>query len=203
MITYGYSRTTDNIISVLSPAPGQDKVTIQTDRNLAKLDYYGVNIAIPVTIGNWLNSTNNFAGYYNLYRGNVASTNLDAGRPTFNFNSTNNIVLSKTVTAEISGTIQSREQYGFLDVRPIAYMSAGVQKQFWNKKASLKLNVTDILYTNKVNAFTALTGYTETFHQQRDVQVATMSFSYRFGGNQVAPSRKRTGGAEDEKRRAG
>ena len=63
-----------------------------------------------------------------------------------------------------------------------------MQKQLWQKKGSIKLNVTDLLYTNKVKAFTALTGYTETFHQQRDVQVATFSFSYRFGGSQVAPS---------------
>jgi hypothetical protein len=200
---YSYSRTTDNMISVLSPDPELDKVVVQTDRNLAKYNYYGVNLSVPASVGNWFNSTTNASFYYGLYQGNLANTNLRNGRPTFNINSNNTFVLTKDWTAELTGEYQAREIYGFLDIKPIWFVAGGVQKQLWQKKANVKLNVTDIFYTSKVRATTALTGYTERFYQRRDSRVATVSFTYQFGKNQAAPSRRRTGGAEEEKRRAG
>ncbi|QMU30436.1 TonB-dependent receptor [Adhaeribacter radiodurans] len=200
---YSYSRTTDNIISVLSPDPELDKVVIQTDRNLAKYNYYGINLSVPASIGNWFNSVTNASFYYGLYQGNLANTNLRNGRPTFNINSNNTFVLNKDWTAEVTGEYQAREIYGFLDIKPIWFVTGGIQKQLWQKKANVKLNVTDAFYTNKVRAITALTGYTERFFQRRDSRVATISFTYQFGQSQAAPARRRSGGAEDEKRRAG
>jgi hypothetical protein len=43
----------------------------------------------------------------------------------------------------------------------------------------------------------------ERFYQRRDSRVGTLSFSYRFGNDKVAPTKRRSGGAEEEKRRAG
>jgi outer membrane receptor protein involved in Fe transport len=206
-----YSRTTDYIVSVLSPEPrpvpdpnpNQIPVVIQQDRNLAQFHYYGASFSIPVSVARWYTSTNNIETYYGLYKGNLANTNLKSGRPTFSINSTNTFQLPKDWSAEVVGIYQAREVYGFLDIQPIRYLNLGVQKQFLDKKANVKLNVTDVFYSNKVRATTALTGYLENFYQRRDSRVATLSLTYRFGKNQVAPSRRRTGGAEDEKRRAG
>ena len=190
------------MVQVLAPAPEGENIVRQTFENLATLDYYGLTMTAPFTIGNWFNSVNNATFYYGLYKGNLADTDLSNGIPTFNLNSNNSIKLPNDWSAEFVGVYRSREVYGFLEVDPIWFMSAGVQKQFWDKKASLKLNVTDAFYTNKVRGFTHLARYAESFYQRRDTQVATISFSYRFGNAQVSPSRRRTGGAEDETRRA-
>lgn len=197
-----YSHTSDVMIQVLSPDPSQDKLVVQTFRNLAKLDYYGMTMTVPFSVGNWLNSINNGTFYYGLYRGNLVDTNLSSGRPSFSLNSNNTITLTNGWSAEVVGVYRSREVYGFLDIEPIWFLSGGVQKQLWDKKANIKLNVTDPFYTNKVRATTVLTGYSENFFQRRESRVVTLSFTYRFGHSQVAPSRRRTGGAEDEKRRA-
>ncbi|MGV3538506.1 MAG: outer membrane beta-barrel protein [Rufibacter sp.] len=200
---FSYSRTTDVIINVLSPDPSAEKLVMQQDRNLAQLDYYGLTLSVPITVARWFTSTNELEAYYGLYQGNLANTNLNNGRPTFSLNSNNSFQLPNNWSAEVIGVYRSREIYGFLDVQPIKFLSVGVQKQFWDRKANVKLNVSDVFYSNRVRATTALTGYTESFYQRRDSRVATISFTYRFGGNQVAPSRRRTGGAEEEKRRAG
>ncbi|WP_210486783.1 TonB-dependent receptor [Rufibacter aurantiacus] len=206
-----YSRTTDNIISVLSPEPrpvpdpnpNQIPVVIQQDRNLARFHYYGASFSVPVSVARWFTSTNNIEAYYGLYQGNLANTALRNGRPTFSINSTNSFQLPKNWSAELIGVYRSREIYAFLDIQPVRFLTLGVQKQFLDKKANVKLNVTDVFYSNKIRATTALTGYYEKFYQRRDTRVATLSFTYRFGGTQVVPARRRTGGAEDEKRRAG
>ncbi|MFC6996036.1 outer membrane beta-barrel protein [Rufibacter roseus] len=202
-----YSRTSDVIISVLSPEPNSNQeqipVVIQQDRNLAQFHYYGANFSVPVQVARWFTSTNNVEMYYGLYQGNLANTNLRNGRPTFSINSNNAFKLGNDWSAEVIGIYRAREIYGFLDVQPVRFLTLGVQKQFLDKKANLKLSVADIFYSNKIRATTALTGYSERFYQRRDTRVATLSFTYRFGGKEVAPSRRRTGGAEEEKRRAG
>lgn len=198
----GYSRTTDNILSVLSPDTEPNTV-LQTGRNLAKFDYYNFSFGFPISVGKWLNSTNNALLYYGRYSGNLVNTNLNAGRTTFTFNSNNNFVVNNTVTAEFIGNYQGKSTYGFLEIDPIWSMGLGVQKQLFDKKASLKLNVSDVFFTNGIDAFTLLSGYGEHFLQTRDTRVGTLSFTYRFGKTQVPGSRRRSGGAEDEKRRAG
>lgn len=188
---------------MLSLDPEQEQVVVQTNLNLATLDYFGFTATVPFSVGKWFNSTNNATLYYGLYRGNLANTDLDNGRPAFNLNSNNSFKLSESWSAEIVGIYRSSEIYGFLDVEPLWMASFGVQKQLWEKKASIKLNLSDAFYTGKVRATTALTDYTESFYQVRDSRVLNLSFSYKFGKKQVAPARNRTGGAEEEKQRVG
>lgn len=203
VMKYSYSRTEDVIINVLSLDPNQEQVVVQTNLNLATLDYFGFTATVPFTIGKWFNSINNATLYYGLYRGNLANTDLDNGRPAFNINSNNSFKFSEDWSAEIVGIYRSSEIYGFLDVEPLWMASIGVQKQFWERKGSVKLNLSDAFYTGKVRATTELTGYTERFYQVRDSRVLNLNFTYRFGKSQVAPARKRTGGAEEEKQRVG
>lgn len=198
----GYSRTTDNILIVLSPDTEPNAI-IQTGRNLAQFDYFNLSFSFPVTVGKWLNSTNNALAYYGRYKGNLVNTALNAGRVSFNLNTNNVITLNTNTTLEVIGSYQSRSWYGFLDINGNWSLNIGGQRQLWNKKASLKLNVSDVFFTNRTNAITKLTGYGEKFIQLRDTRVVTVSFNYKFGGNQPNGSRRRTGGAEEEKRRAG
>lgn len=201
VVKYSYSRTEDVIINVLSLDPEQEKVVVQTNLNLATLDYFGLTVTAPFSIGEWFNSTNNATLYYGLYRGNLANTDLDNGRPALNFNSNNSFKFSDDWSAELIGIFRTSEVYGFLDVEPWWMASVGVQRQFWDRKANLKLSLSDAFYTGKVRATTELTGYSERFFQVRDSRVLNLTFIYRFGKSQIAPARKRTGGAEEEKQR--
>ncbi|MDX1760601.1 MAG: TonB-dependent receptor [Christiangramia sp.] len=203
VLKYSYTRTEDVIINVLSLDPEQEQVVVQTNMNLATLDYYGFTATLPLSVGKWFNSINNATLYYGLYRGNLAKTDLDNGIPAFNLNSNNNFKFSKDWSAEIIGTYRSREIYGFLDVEPMWTASIGIQKQFWDQKGTLKLNLSDAFNTGKIRATTELTGYTERFFQTRDSRVLNLNFTYRFGKSDLTPAKRRTGGAEEEKNRVG
>ncbi len=202
MTKIGYSRTTDNILSVLSPDNEQTNSVIQTNRNLAKFDYYSLSFSFPIKVGKWLNSTNNALAYYGLYKGNLVNTNLNVSRVSYNFNSSNNIKINGSTSAEAIFNYQSRSYYGFLDIKGNWGLALGLQKQILEKRGSLKLSVSDVFYATKTDAYTKLTGYSEQFYQSRDTRVGTLSFTYRFGGPQVSSSR-RVGAADEEKRRAG
>lgn len=198
-----YSRTDQPIINVVQPAPEGNQQAISTFQNLTRSDYYGLTLTIPVQPASWWTLDNNLVAYYQRFIGELAGTSLNNGLPAFTLNSTSTFTLGRGWTADLTGNYQSRQLYGFLDIRPLGQLNVGVQKTMWAKKGTLKLNVTDVFFTSPVRATSAYTNYAEQFYQLQDTRVATASFTYRFGNDTLSPSRRRAGGAEDEKRRAG
>ncbi len=201
--TLGYSRSDKPIVSVIQPAPEGNRQVVSTFQNLTRSDYYTLSLTLPFEPARWWTVYNNFVGYYGHFVGDLAGTTLNAGRPAFNLSSNSTFTLGAGWTAELNGRYQSRELYGFLDVRPQGQLSVGLQKSLWSKRGTLRLNLSDIFYTSPTNATSTYANYVEVFNQRQDTRVATASFSYRFGSDTVAPTRRRVGGAEEEKRRAG
>ncbi|MBC6606979.1 TonB-dependent receptor [Hymenobacter sp. BT188] len=199
--TLSYSRTDKPIIGVVQPET--DSTVISTGVNLSRQDYYALTLTAPLEVKKWWQIYNNAVFYYSRFIGDLAGTSLDKGRPAFNITSNSTFTFDKGWGAELNTRFQSGEQYGFLRVKPNGQVSLGVQKSVWDRKGNIKLNVTDLFYTNRVRAVSAYDNYVERFYQRQDSRVATLSFTYRFGNDKLAPTRRRQGGAEDEKRRAG
>jgi hypothetical protein len=151
----------------------------------------------------WWNSVNNINTYYGHYKGFTANTPLQNGNFNININSNNSFILGKKGwVAELTAVYRAREIYGYMDVLPTGQLSIGIQKTFWQRKGTLKLNATDLLYTQIGRATVTFRDYVEVFRVNRDTRVATLSFSYRFGNNKVAQARRRSSGVEDLKQRA-
>lgn len=202
--TLSYSKTFNNITEVIVPADGQEKITIQTNRNLTEFEFWGINVSAPIQVAKWWNSVNNINTYYGKYTGFTANTPLQNGNFNININSNNSFTLGKTgYVAELTVVYRAREIYGYMDVLPTGQLSVGIQKTFWQRKGTLKLNATDLLYTQIGRATVTFNDYVEIFRVNRDTRVATLSFSYRFGNNKVTQSRRRNSGVEEEKRRVG
>ncbi|MGK4566498.1 TonB-dependent receptor domain-containing protein [Flavobacterium sp. 3HN19-14] len=198
--TLSFSRTTDNITEVIAPSDGDQKLTVQTNKNLNTADVYGLFVTFPVVITKWWSNNNSINVYYGSYSGTVANTTLiNQGNLTYNLNSQNTIKLGKGFSAEFTGDYRGREVYAFMDVQPIWSVNLGLQKKFSN--STLKFAFNDIFFTSGAVANTEFTGYKEHFDVNRDTRVAVISYTYNFGGN--ATQRKRAGGAEDIKQRAG
>jgi ferric enterobactin receptor len=190
---------------VVQPAPlseGRQQV-VSTSVNLQTQHYYALNFTVPLEPVKGWSIYNNAVIYYTRFVGDLAGTSLNRGRAAFTLSSNSTITFGKGWTAEVNGNYQSREIYGFLDVRPNGEVTAGIQKALWDRKGTLKLNMSDVFFTNRVRATSAYNNYIENFYQRQDSRAITLSFGYRFGNDKLSPTRRRTGGAEDEKRRAG
>lgn len=199
--TLNFSRTTDNITEVIAPSENDQQLTVQTNKNLSTADIYGLFMIMPLEITKWWSNNNSLNFYYGSYSGTVANTTLEnQGNFTFNCNSVNSFKLGKGYSAELTGNYRAREVYAFMDVDPIWFVNVGFQKKF--KNSSLKLAVNDVFDTNKTTADTEFKDYHENFKVRRDVRVATLSYTYNFGSGQNM-QRRRTGGADDIKQRAG
>lgn len=202
--TFGFGRTLNNITEVLAPSPTLSNTTIQTNTNLGKVDVYSFVISLPLEIKKWWNMNSDLNIYYASYTGNVANTPIkNVGKPTLNFNWVNSFAFNKTTSAELTGNYRAREIYAYDNINPIWFVSVGFQKKLWENRAVLKLNVSDIAYTNNMTATVKFSNYKEKFIVSRETRVASVTFTYKFGNTNVQGSRRRTGGADDVKQRAG
>ncbi|MCC2545036.1 TonB-dependent receptor [Hymenobacter sp. BT175] len=198
-----YSRTDNPITGTVQPDSVNSRTVVSTSQNLDVQHYYALTLTAPLEPVKGLQIYNNAVFYYSRFVGNLVGTSLNAGRPAFTLSTNGTYSFGKGWSADLNARYQSRELYAFFDTKPLGQLALGVQKSLWNRKGNLKLNVTDVFYTGAVRATSTYSNYVERFYQRGDFRVATLAFSYRFGNEKVAPTRRRQSGAEDEKRRAG
>ncbi|GAB2479383.1 TonB-dependent receptor [Hymenobacter qilianensis] len=197
-----YSITDLPIINVVQPASEGGFFVVNRDINLRTLQYYALTLTVPLEPTKWWSVYNNLLLYYNHFEGKVAETMPPSTWATVNVSSNNTFTFSNGWKADLSGTYLAPERYGYERLRARGQIAIGLQKQLWANKASVKLNATDILYTSNVRSTYAYANFEDTFFNRQDTRVATLSFTYRFGNDKLAPIRRRQSGAEDEKRRA-
>ncbi|WP_236049359.1 TonB-dependent receptor domain-containing protein [Hymenobacter negativus] len=198
-----WSITSNPIINAVQPAPDGSNFVVARDVNLDRQDTYTLTLGAALEPFKWWTTNNNVVVYYARFVGNLAGTALDKGRPAFNLTSTSTFTLGHGWGADLTGTYQSRQLYGFFDLQAQGQLTLGVSKGVLENKGTLKLNAADVLYTQKTRATSTYNNYQEQFYQRFDSRVVTLAFTYRFGNQKVAPTRRRASGAEDEKRRAG
>ncbi|MGI4742905.1 MAG: outer membrane beta-barrel protein [Janthinobacterium lividum] len=197
-----YARTNQPIVVAQLPSPDGGRVVVNQFVNLSTQNFYTLNLTAPLEITKTWTLYANALAYYDHYQGNLNGTALDRGRFSYNLTANNSFVLPHGWTAELNGLYESRNVGGFQVIQHRGLVGAGLQKTFWNKQGTFRLNATDIFYTTPLRVTSTYDNFTETFYQRQDLRVFTAALTYRFGNNKVAAARKRAAGAEDELRRA-
>ncbi|HEX8427573.1 TonB-dependent receptor domain-containing protein [Hymenobacter sp.] len=197
-----YSNTQNPILIVVQPATATSRFVLARPVNLGAQYYTALTLTVPLTPCKAWSIYNSAVFYYSRFTGDLAGTALNRAKPSVNLSSTHTITLGQGWSADLSATYQSPEVYGFITSRANGDITFGAQKSLLKGQGTIKFNVTDLLYTNRNIATSTYDNYVDNFTQSRDSRVATLSFSYRLGNNQLA-ARHRSDGAEEEKRRAG
>jgi hypothetical protein len=116
---------------------------------------------------------------------------------------TNSAKFGKTWTAELSGFFSSPTLWqGVFKSKSMYGIDAGLQKQLFNNKATLKLAASDIFKTMKWSGRSDFAGANAEANGYWDSRVFKINFTYRFGSSQVKGARQRCTGIEDENKRA-
>ncbi len=171
-----------------------------TEGNLDRMENIGLSVTGQWSPTNWWT----FSGQVNVNHKKIKGfvwDNLTASLTQMNFNINNQFTLPKGWGIEVSGFMQSREQELQEITEPTGQVIAGISKQLFNNKGTLKLVVRDIFYTQAMEGNTIFEKTTEYFKITRDTRMASIAFSYRFGKSVKPPSRRNTGGADDEMKR--
>jgi len=197
-----YARTDQPFVVAQLPSPDGGRVVVNQYVNLNTQNFYTLNLIAPFELTKTWTLYANVLGYYNQYQGTLNGTVLDRGSLACNLTANNSFALPNGWTAELNGFYESREVGGFQVLQHRGQVGAAVQKVFWHKQATFRLNATDIFYTTPLRVTSTYNNFMETFYRRQDLRVVTAAFTYRFGNNKVAAARKRAAGADDELRRA-
>jgi hypothetical protein len=201
LLSLNYSRVNDVITQVLLPDEKQ-KALYQTNANLAKNVSYGANVNVPVKPAKWWDMNNNLNVFHLSFESpDLGGQALKTGKTAMQFKMQNNFTIVKGFTAELNGSYESPLDYGTLSIGSRYFMDMGFSKSLLNKKASLKLAMSDIFNTSEQNITSAYPGLKYSLYQKNDSQMGRISFTYRFGKNEIKPARRRTTGTEEEQGR--
>ncbi|MBZ4189782.1 TonB-dependent receptor domain-containing protein [Niabella beijingensis] len=203
--TLNYTKTNDVITQFLKQNT-EEKRTYQTVENLSSMRQWGASVMFNKQLTKWwsLNvfanaTTNHYKGIYSNGKVNDPITIDYIG---FNSNMTNSFTFLKTWGAELSGWYVAKDGDGGLVIfRNMGALNAMLSKQLFNKKATIKAGVRDIFRTQVFDATSRYSDVDIYIRNERDSRRFNISFTYKFGKNNIAPVRNRRSGSSDEQNR--
>lgn len=177
------------------------KVNITIRKNLGIIYNYGLKFFAPVRFTSWWNGNFSVDAAYQRYVAYPVNGNLNKGTPDINFSSTQQVIISSTLSAELSGKYESPNFYGISQFKTNYRVDAGLSKQLFNKRASLKLAGTDIFNTLRDRSQTNYQNLNISIMDKKESQVARLTFTYRFGKSSIKEASVHNTGNEEEQKR--
>jgi hypothetical protein len=202
MTRISYSHTTDLIMLV--PFVDEDTQRYGSTRgNFGKSQAFSamMNYRKPLLKQWMINLT--VQGAYAVGTSNEASGKFTNKGSSLVVQLNNNIVLTPTLSAEITGMYMSEMRMGYLVIKPQGNLSAGLRKQLMNNKMTLSLTVNDILFTSKERGYARYENVNYSVYNARDSRYINLTLRYNFGSTTVRAARNKTTGIEEEATRAG
>ncbi|HZH00346.1 MAG TPA: outer membrane beta-barrel family protein, partial [Flavisolibacter sp.] len=172
--------------------------------NIAKQQQFGIAVSANMPITKWWTSSLYVNASHNRFEGVVDNTPVVVKAKMVMLNGSQQFKFAKTWGAEVSGIYRTKGVEGIILTQPVGVLNLGVSKQIMKNKATVRLNVRDILYTQKFRAETKYANVDAGFKEWRDSRVVNVGFTYRFTKGKMNGSQKRrTGSANDEQSRVG
>ncbi len=198
--TVGVSRTTD-AFQTITRQDDETKITLATEENLNTFTNYNIGVVAPFVIAKWWSMNNHVNVYYNQFQSRLGNADLDNSQLSYKINTSNSFTFAPGFTGEISGQYQSAMVHGIMNAKAMYAISTGIQTTFWDRKATLRLNVNDIFNTRKFNGTIKFDNMDLVLKNRWESRQARLTFSYRFGNNKVQQGGRRTTGSQEEQNR--
>ena len=197
--TIGYSHVKDYATQVTDTTAN---ATFIQQKNLATQQILSFNIGSPLPIKKWWNGYANIWYNYQMFDGAINDKALSINIPSYGAYMQHTFTLGKEYTAEVSGYFNGPSVWGATwKTKPQGGVDAGLQKAILQKRATIKVSVTDIF---KTNPWTAISDFGGTYIKGSgswESRTFRVNFNWRFGSNQIKNSRERKTGLESEAKR--
>lgn len=210
-LSYGYKKTTNitfgyihtkNVITTTLISDTVNKTLLLKEENLAARDTYSVNLSRPVVITSWWNTTNDATLYYSRFSTpDLMGVPFKNGKLTFMVNTMQTFTLSPTINAELSGNYTTDQVFGTYVAKPIYGVDLGISKSFADKRANIKLAVTDVFNTRKIDVSSAIAQQDYRLYQKDETRIFRATFTYNFGSSIIKAVRSRSNSSDAEKSR--
>lgn len=200
-VTIGYSHTNDVMTEVLLTDTAKKTIFISV-QNMAKQDYYNMNMSYPVAITKWWNSNNNLTVYYNRFQTpDLLGAPYASGRLAFNFNTNQTLTLNSSTKIEWSGNFESKSVFGTLLIAPRYNIDMGASKSLMDNKLNVKFAANDVFKLQKNKLTSTLSSQNYVVRDRWESRIFRLTCTYRFGSNDIKAARQRASSSESESKR--
>jgi iron complex outermembrane recepter protein len=196
--TAGYSRTTDIFTETFEQ---KDFATIVRQGNYGVMNDANVAVSAQVPVKKWWMAIAYTQVRYNQFKGRLYGEDVNVGATTLLANLTNQFTFKKGWSGELSGWYRTPGVEGQIKIKTLGQLNVGVQKQVLKNKASIKLNVNDILNSRNARGEINFQNTEARFSQRQDNRSVVIGFNWRFGKPIKGVQKRKTGGAGDEQNR--
>lgn len=200
-VTFSYNYVKDYYLT-FTEQNDTTGISRSVKRNLSSFKGAGIEMNYSTAIGSWCNSTLNIQGY--LRRFDIQNILQDVRKSSlFSANLVNSFNLPKKLRGDLSFVYESPTVSGMYNFKAYYVLDAGIGKSLLNKRAELRLSVSDILNSDKNRYYSNLPGLVLSGYQKAETRIVRLNFSYKFGSKSVSSVRNRTTGSEAESKRVG
>ena len=197
--TFGYSHVKDYATQATDTTRN---ATFVQQKNLAKQEILSFNMGSSTPINKWWNGYANIWFNYQMFSGTIGENKVKNNVSSYGAYLQQSFTLGHNYSAEISGWFNGPSVWGGTwKTTAQGGVDVGLQKQLFEKKATIKLSATDIFHTAPWKAINNFGGLYIKGGGSWESQTFRVNFSWRFGNNQVKASRQRQTGLESESKR--
>ncbi|RSK37523.1 outer membrane beta-barrel protein [Hymenobacter metallilatus] len=200
-----YTQTTNAISSVYLYDAANLRFVL-TQNNFRQRHLTSLTLTAPLTPAKWWNMNNTVSV---LYQDLSFPSPLDnavryvKNKVYYTASTDNTFTLGKGWTAQLNGVYNSPYFSGILDYGAFSNVTVGVKKQLWDKKAALKLDVTDLFYQANIRETSRVVPVVTDGILRNDTRRVRLSFTYKLGKTGLKTKRVQTNGNADQLNRLG
>jgi iron complex outermembrane recepter protein len=196
--TFEYSNVND-VITETNEQRGN--IYYSRPGNFDKQVHYGISVSGTFVVKKWWTIQLYTTVKNNSYKSPIYTEILDDNLTYWVIMPTNQFIINKLWSAELAGNYQTRFLSAQFLVQPIGAIRGGISRKILKERGTLKLNVSDIFYTNQVaGEIRNIANASANWFSYLDSRVGTLSFSYRFSKGQNLKVRQ-SGASESEQKR--
>lgn len=200
--TLNYTNTTDIIQQVLIQDDAKNETFIKNE-NIATQRQYGISINAFNQYTKWWSGNIYVNAYNNKFTGIINNEPVEIGATSAMINISQQFKFNKGWAAELSGFYRTEALESVFRIKPFGIVNAGISKQILKNKGSIRVNIRDIFWSQRIKGASKYGSVDANFRQYNDNRIASISFTYRFSKGKAATSQRKRGGAEDEQSRVG
>ena len=209
-LQYSYQRTTiaasyahtSNISSEITEVL-EGNIINMVPRNIGFQNNLNLTVTQQVKLASWWNMSLTGIGYRLENKvGTIEYGNYSRSRFAGTLNVQQTFNLPGHLTAEAVGVVNSKNISGLNTyLKGNSQIDLGLQKNLMQDQATLRLAVSDILRTNKINTDTRLNNLLLHTTYQGETRQLRLNFTYRFGNSKIKTKDARESGLQNESQR--
>lgn len=198
--TLNYTNTTDIMQQVLIQDDKKNETFIRNE-NIATQRQYGLSINAFNQYTKWWTGNIYMNVFNNKFDGIISNNPVTLSATTAMVNISQQFKFKKGWAAELSGFYRTKGLEGIFKINPFGVINMGFSKQVLKNKGSVRVNIRDILWSQRINGASKYGNVDVDFRQLHDNRIASFSFTYRFSKGKATTSQRKRGGADDEQTR--